>query len=254
MNDPHIVSITYEVEHGERFDYENMETFVREEESFRLETKGRRIRFIFKHHYAALEEAEESIRQYIDLWEFENGLEYGPNAFKLKQIDFDIVDRNPTPGVISPKPLKGVAKIGPLTAYLKVANYQPPPSGLSLNPDIESMYFRYMGYLEGREPLPSMAYFCLTTLELMAGSRPAAAREFKISKSVLNKIGILSEERGGRDARKAKGLKAVFTEEERRFLKLATRQIIRRAAEKLHADASGKMLQQITLSDFAQGT
>lgn len=75
--------------------------------------------------------------------------------------------------------------------------------GLCRTPDVESMYRRYLGHLEGREPLPAMAYFCLTVLEWRGGSRPKAAERFGISEQVLCKVGNLSSRKGGPVARKA---------------------------------------------------
>ena len=31
------------------------------------------------------------------------------------------------------------------------------------------MFHRYLGHIQGREPLSAMAYFCLTVLEQMGG-------------------------------------------------------------------------------------
>jgi len=83
-----------------------------------------------------------------------------------------------------------------------------------LNPDAESILLRYHGHLDGREPLPAMAYFCLTVLEAKTGGRESAARAYRIEKAVLNRMGELTSLRGDRlTARKATGVQPVYPEE-----------------------------------------
>ena len=128
----------------------------------------------------------------------------------------------------------------------------PPASDLRITADVESMFTRYMGYLQDREPLAGMAYFCLTVLEYPfrgtdGGKTKGAAREYQVSKKVLNTIRRLSSERGGSQARKAEGKDRELTDQEHRFLKEATVTIIERAAHKNHST-----LPKITKSDLPQ--
>ncbi len=51
-------------------------------------------------------------------------------------------------------------------------------------------------FLDGQEPLLSMANFCLTVLEWDAGGRPAAASKYNVNLEVLRKLGYLVSERG----------------------------------------------------------
>ena len=119
-----------------------------------------------------------------------------------------------------------------------------------------------MGYRQGNEPLAGMAYFCLSFLEYLmrepgaskkqrmnnSAKRKKAANEYKIDISVLNKIGDLSSEKGGQEARKADGVDNSFTNDERTFLKQAIKKIIQRTAEKAHSPDND--LPEITLSDL----
>ena len=105
------------------------------------------------------------------------------------------------------------------------------------------MYDRFLGYRSGREPLPGLAYFCLTMLEKSAGirrernrdtRRQKVADKYGIDQAVLNKIGQLSSEKGGSEARKASGIGRELTPSEACFLKKAVPVLIRRAAEVAH--------------------
>ena len=130
-----------------------------------------------------------------------------------------------------------------VTATVLPPCYPQPPSGLELTPDVESMYTRYIGYLQDKEPLASMAYFCVTVLVDPFAGIAEAAREYRVSRNVLCEIRKLSSTRGGRQARKADGKGQDLTDQERRFLKKATKAVIERAAQK---DRSGSP--QITKS------
>ena len=71
---------------------------------------------------------------------------------------------------------------------------------------------------------------------------------YRIKLKVLNKIGNLSSERGGQQARKAIGKDNDLTYQDRRLLEEAIKAVIRRAAEKAYAPDSD--LQEISLSDL----
>lgn len=101
-----------------------------------------------------------------------------------------------------------------------------------------------------------MAYFCLTMLEKSAGElhqhrrdprRQAVANKYGIEKAVLDKMGDLSSEKGGQQARKASASANSFTPPETRFLEKAMEALIRRAAEVAHDPH--KTRKEITLSD-----
>ena len=125
---------------------------------------------------------------------------------------------------------------------------EPPPAAVRRSPDVDSMFQRYLGYLGDREPLPGMANFCLTVLAHMAGSYQDAPAYFGVSKKVLRRVGDLSANKGGPDARKAHGRNRRYTPEEERFLKSAIRMLIRRAAEVEHGPDPSRP--RITLADL----
>ena len=99
-----------------------------------------------------------------------------------------------------------------------------PPSGVTLNaddPDVLTMFHRYQGYLENREPLPAMAYFCLSMLErYLCAGRKKAATKYAIDFEVLREVGNLAANKGGPEtARKAQRawIGSPLTSEETRF-------------------------------------
>ncbi len=238
MNDPHVVALNYRIDHGDTIDYSHAEPLEREEPGFRVTVKDRKVRFELKEHYATEEQAREAIAEYIRVWEFDATLKHcNFEAFRLVFETPEIVDRKPTPGRIS-LVARGAAGFASLSVSVqeRPPAYPEPPSDIALNPDAKTMHQRYLGYRSGREPLASMANFCLTVLEASTGKqrgmRAGAARIYNVDKRILDKIGELSAHRGGTEARKAGGLATEFSSEERHFLDRALNTIIRRVAQR----------------------
>ena len=62
--------------------------------------------------------------------------------------------------------------------------YPDPPHQFAVSPDVETLWNRYEGHLQGREPLLSAANACLTWLEATHGGRRNVARKFRISQKI----------------------------------------------------------------------
>ena len=252
MNDPHVEVLLYRVIHGESHDYSKAEQLSIDEPGFQVLVEDEKARFVFKDHYATEKDARKAVEDYIQNWEFDACLEGGDDCFKLEFIKAIRVDRRPTRGVITvdADSLRGIGSLSEARGIVGHRKFPSPPSGVNFNdPDVQTMYRRYMDYHQGNEKLPGMANFCLTLLENMAGSktrRKAAAEKFQISKKLLDKIAVLSSNKGGQDARKAEGIGKEFTNQERAFLEQAIKKIIRRAAEKVQNPDNN--LPKITLS------
>ncbi|MDE2724179.1 MAG: hypothetical protein OXI59_12460 [Gemmatimonadota bacterium] len=260
MNDPHVVALIYRINHGDKIDYSKAERLERDEPEFHLTVEDKNVRFEFKEHFTTEEQAREAIGNYIRMWEFDATLQFGiPDSFRLEFVEAEVIDRNPPNGISMS------ATFGGFSARLKLAkpptivrNYPPPPSDIALSPEAETMHQRYMGYRQQREPLPAMAYFCLSMLENppTAGSgtrrigrkRKDAAERFGIDENVLDRIGEFSSTRGGMDARKREGTGRPLSSGERMFLDRAVKAIIRRVAEREHTRNDN--LPVLSLSEF----
>ena len=243
MNDPHVVALNYRVEHGPEFDYSKAPALSESTRDFDIRLEDTKVRFAMKTHHATVRDAVDAAEKYIRAWELHVALKRGPNAFTLRFDRPEIVDRNPTTGVVrvSANPVRFNVALSQPEVTVSLGSYPSPPSpGLARNPDVESMFIRYMGYRDGKEPLTSMAYFCLTVLESSAvkkkgeTARKAAARQYCIANGVMNNVGTLCDKKGGRGARKAKGVHLELTQGEKRFLEDAVKAMIRRAAEVEH--------------------
>lgn len=258
MNDPHVVALLYSIEHDDSVDYSEARQIEHEEEPFRVTIEDKVVRFELKDHYAREDAAREAVESYIRCWELETALRGRPGQFNLRFDRAEIVDRNPpppTPGVvnISAHIRAGVPTVRATVTVTTPKPYPSPPSGVTLDPydpDAMTMFYRFEGYLENKEPLTSMAYFCLTMLDgYLCNGRRAAARTYGIDKNVLGMIGNLTANKGGRGiARKASGIGFGLAREESRFLEEAVKAIILRVAAIAHDPE--KRRPKITLSDL----
>lgn len=235
MVDPHVVALTYRIEHSSSVDYRNPPPLAREERQFRLEVKEGLVRFEFKEHFPTERQARDAVAEYIESWQMSADLEGGPGSFRLAFQNAKVVDRQPPPGDVS---LSLTVRSGKPSASLRMRavsrRYPEPPADRDFqHPDVKAMYVRYIGYRQGEEPLASMAYFCLTVLEHSVQPprrREKAARRWQIDESLLDRVAELSSTRGGTAARKAEGIGKPHTPEESRFLHEAIRSIIGHAA------------------------
>ena len=252
MNDPHVVALTYSIEHGSSVDYSNASPIGHEEQGFKIRVGDKQVRFELKDHYATVKAAREAVEPYIRSWELDAGLSRQPGNFKLTFDRPEIIDRNPTPGIVSASAYFRAGTPSLSVSATVDRSYPQPPTGITLeseDADVQTMYARYEGYCQRREPLASMAYFCLTMLEAGCRDRQSAATTYEIDKKVLNRVGDLTANKGGKTAaRKADGIADNLTSQESRFLEEAVKSIIRRMAEVAHDPQ--KHYPKIRLSDL----
>ncbi len=123
------------------------------------------------------------------------------------------------------------------------------------NADVNAMWERYGQYLGGREPLMSMANYCLTRLEETTATqrqkRKSAADTYHIDMRVLSKLGDLTANVGDHlGARKAanQGKSRLPTAQEIAWVEAAVKRVIHRAAE--YAADPQKQWPQITMDNF----
>lgn len=237
MNDPHVEALLYDFIPEPFVDYSEAEPLNHEEMAFDLSVVDGVARFKLNEHFATEAEARLAVDPFIEQWRAFARLQPAPRSFELKFRRSVIVDRNPTPGV---PPLRMSARSGTPTTSIRLTvgdrKYPAAPyAGMKMTLDVQSMYDRFVGHLEGKEPLPSMAYFCPEILQGATGAsrrrRPEAARAYRIDEKVLDKIGCLASRKGGAQARKWEGRGAELNASEVQFLKRAVGAIILRMAQ-----------------------
>ena len=259
MNDPHVKALHYFIKHDNSVDYSDVEPLVHDDPLFRIRAKQRNVVLEPKCHYATEEKARRAAEGFVRRWEFEAALRTQSGAFRLEYQRARVIDRDPPPspsGGVNAGPISWSFHLSEpqVTVTKKLATYPVLPSDPAITPDDRdplAMLYRLDLYRMGREPLASMAYFCLTVLEdstkkAVGGGgsrrdrRARGARYYGIAECVLDKVGDLSSEKGDDVARKAEGRGDPFTSGEIRFLEAAVTAFIRRTAEKA-ADPKGQL-------------
>ncbi|MDA2921265.1 hypothetical protein MYX76_17530 [Desulfobacterota bacterium AH_259_B03_O07] len=122
------------------------------------------------------------------------------------------------------------------------------PIAFKASPDVESMYQRYEGYLEGKEPLTSMAYMCLTIFEASVRGRRQASIKYHIHRDVLNKMGELTSTRGDKEQPRKAPFGRPLTPNEEKWILEAVKLLIKRIGQ--HAFDPGAPKVQITMNDL----
>ena len=252
--DFHVVSLRYKLRPSDQVTYVGPPPVKFETDEIRFCLADGKLNCEIKIHVSTSEEARAVVEPVLRAWEVDADLRWNRAELRFEFDGADIIDRSPRPpGVLRgyAHMLSGVAAIsavGTVSVHVTRAHYPDPPGAFRLNPDAESIWLRYRGYLGGREPLLSMAYFCLTVLEANTGNRASAAVTYGIDKAVLGKLGELTSRRGDRSsARKATaGPAQPLTGPERAWLEAALKALIWRLGDTRDVAA----LPLITLADL----
>lgn len=259
--DLHVVSLRYALRSSDQVTYVDPPPveFETQDACFRL-ASGKLI-CKMKTHFSTPDAARALVEPTLKAWEVDADLRWNRGELRFVFEGADIIDRSPVP----PGQIRGqafmtegsdvVCMVGTVSVHVTRDQYpDPPPPTFRLNPDAESILFRYREYLDGRVPLPEMAYFCLTVVQTKGRRkgkrREDAAQTFRIHKDVLGKIGELTSERGGRqDARKA-GSWPPLTGPERAWLEAAVKMLIWRVGDSRVGDTHAADLPLITMADL----
>ncbi len=208
MRDPHVESLQYSAEPTGQVSYDNPPSLESENNFCTLALIDGRLVVRPKDHYVTVQQAREAIEPFLRAWELDAELCWGPGTIRFTYKDSTIIDRDPPPPnasahqTLQVRAAGAVHVAGAVILHVTRGNYPQPPSLLQLTPDVETMWLRYRGYREGREPLLAMAYFCLTVVEVSAGGRKAAAQLYNIDIKVLSKLGELTARGDAKTARK----------------------------------------------------
>ena len=188
-----------------------------------------------KLHVATVEQARALVEPILRDWEMEVELTRNRGELRFIYHDAEIIDRKPPEPGIQGRVIEILGgsyllTMGNVTGHIMRRSYPDAPMGFHLTPDAESILLRFRNYQDGREPLLSMAYFCLTVVQSTATARNRrknAAQMFMIEKRVLDTLGILTTNRGDRsDARKAQSGTQALTGAERAWIESTIKQLV----------------------------
>jgi hypothetical protein len=232
MNDPHVVALHYLIAHSDQTDYEKAPPLHHDEADFSVHIENDKATVVMKNHYSSSEIARTVVEPFLRAWELSATLFDAADNFQFVFQHPEIIDLKPTPGVIAAQGISMNIR-GSVTAiaHVKRGQYPSPPTGLARDANVELMLDCYRMWRADRRRLSDAGYFCLTVLERAAGNRKAAAKQFGIVLEILSKIGQLTAQKGGSEARKVEGSHTDFTPAERTWLQEALKMLVRRAAQ-----------------------
>jgi hypothetical protein len=255
MSDFLVVALKYQLQPSDHVSYSDPPPLVFENETARFCLDKNRLRCEMKLHAATLEQARALVDPILRDWEMEVELVGNRGELRFTYENAEIIDRSPpAPGTTTGHvmvALQGayLLSTGNVTGHIIRKKYTDPPIGFHLTPDAESILLRFRGYQDGREPLLSMAYFCLTVVESAAGGgdrRREASKIFAIQEDVLRKLGDLTSNRGDRtSARKAHASTQPLTGPERAWIEATIKQLVLRLC-----DARSAQRKQLTMADL----
>jgi hypothetical protein len=229
VNDPHVKSLTYELETEESVSFDAHPVEHRTD-TFSLRLEDGTVHVDLKKHFASVERARNHIEHFLDSWEARDGLEHGRAAFTFSFEGSEVIDRDP-PDERGSVSVAGASASIQVTETVEVhvsrPEYPSPPDRFRLSPDAQMLWSRYRGYKEGREHLFSMAYACLTVVEERAGGREQATETYNVEYDVLDNLGRLTAKRGSSEvARKPPYSEGEATSQERQWIEKAISKLI----------------------------
>ena len=227
-------------------------------DEFRITIEDGRATVELLADHSTVDGARVVVEPYLRAWEIEAFLNHVEKHGDFQQplrFEFEGADvTNPVPG-------SAVVVLAQSAGAFFYRAYPPPPQRIVASSHVRLMWLRWQEYQAGREPLPSMAYFCLTTVEALGvppdrGKRGRAAAHLGIARDVLDTLGDLVSEVGSeRELRKAFAKRPrPYTSAERQWIEFVTLALIRRVGEAAKSAVSGPTpgprLAQITMADF----
>jgi hypothetical protein len=236
MNDPIVEALFYKLKLSNEISFKNAPSLETAFSSFCLKLNGDILKVIMKEYCPTEIQARLIVEPYLRSWELDDFLTKGNKEFWFEFDHSEITERNP------PKEgstdlqvhcIECLTLIDNITIHVVRSSFPKPPFKLCFSPDVESLSSRYQGFIKGKEPLLSMAYFCYSLLCDPAGGYKIATRKYHINKKILKKLSELSSNRG--DAAEARKMSKTSThsisEPEKAWIKECLKLLIRRKAE-----------------------
>jgi hypothetical protein len=198
MRDPHVVALLYHLKTGPQLVFNQPAPLERDADAFTLRLADSLLWVEMKDHFPTEGAAQLAVEPYLRSWEIATALQDGPGAMSFVFERAEVSDRDPPPlggGDGECVGDGGAIPGGAAPAQYSPARYPEPPAKFIASPEVIIMWSRYQGYTEGREPLPAMAQFCLTTIEQRVGGKQArkgAAARYAIDVEGLRRLGRLT--------------------------------------------------------------
>lgn len=232
MNDPHVISLKYKVIEADSIEFNDPPDVDIDTPDFRGRLSKGILTLEPKEHFESEAQVRPRADDYVRSWEIDAGLQSGRSVFHFRFEGSHIEDRQPAPGTRSIH-LSDHMHMSDTVRVEKISPaYPAPPHDFQLTTEVEVLWNRYCRYVEGRELLLGMAYFCLSFLEgNEKNKRKKAEKRCGIDLDVLKKLGDLTANRGDNaTARKFKTPPTPLSSNEQTWIESAIKAIIQHLA------------------------
>jgi hypothetical protein len=250
--DPHVESLVYRLKTSEAVAFVDPPPLDYEDDAFTGRLESGRLTMTMKEHHASAESARKRVSAFLRAWELDLALRQRRPEISFEYDTATVIDRNPPPPGSRVIEVAGTAiGIASVAARLTVGRrqYPVPPSNFAASPDVETLWGRYAGYLDGREPISSMANFCLSLVEQKGSGRKGAAKMLGIQFAILHTLGGLTATKGDEQtARKVPRMGFTpYSAKEVEWIEAAVCSIIRRLGE---VAAGSNLHPTLTMADL----
>lgn len=259
MRDPHVAALHYRLKHSANVGFNQAPPVSVSRPEFDATLENANLSISMHTHCSTVGQARELVERFLRSWQIQSGVDSGQTVIWFDFDRSEIVDRDPPahgePQMVVPDSASHGHRASCPTIIERRRAYPDSPNSFLASPHVVAMWDRYESYLQGKEPLLSMAYACLTLLEGTTGAkssaRKAVCKQYSIAHAVRDKLGDLVSERGGfLEARKFGRTASMtsLTDQERRWIEKAVLRLIRRKAE-YDFNPQGN-LPEITMNDL----
>jgi hypothetical protein len=241
MRDLHVVALYYRLETDTSLAFDHPPPLMHDTDACTLHLAEGVLTCTMKGHDATADEARARVYPHLRSWELAEALSHGRHSLWFTFDRAEIIDRDPPPPetsrVLYASPGEFVMLGEDVRLCLTHPSYPPPPMSFIASPDVETLWNRYEGYTQGREPLPGMVYFCQSFIEkVLAEGQADAADKYRIERKVLRALGNLHSHRGDLTNRRKLELEQdryapSLTPSEIAWMEAAVRMLIRRIGE-----------------------
>ncbi|WP_340392471.1 hypothetical protein [Paenibacillus sp. FSL E2-0190] len=230
MDESHVNSLTYKLITGSDIEYKREAFIELHTEEFYMSMKDGLLTCEMKKHYSQVQDARNTVEVLLKTWEIDVALKYGAGELGFLFLSADVISRDENnTGSIT------LSVKGELSARMVVIRgaYPKVPKDFVASPDVELLWTRYKMYLQGRDQLLSMAYFCLSYIEKLAGNRHKVPHKYGVNLEDLKRLGDLTSARGDKLSAR-KGIRNTFlplTDDEKVWVEDFVKILIRRIGE-----------------------
>ena len=178
MNDPHVVALTYRVEHSETVDFKQAPPLTVDRGIFRVTIDAGKATIEMIDHFDSVQAARAVVDPFLREWELAADLKHPEERFRFVYERSNVIDQSPsTSGARIQVPTAHIIMTGfDVVMHVGRRQWPEPPVGIALSPDVETLRRRWLGYvLEKEEKLLAAAYWALSMIEAAPGPSTASS-------------------------------------------------------------------------------